>query len=247
MELITAVERLDWGKFADSFHPSWEVKMRPFIESPECFRIYEQIRQQSIRGKKIVPASTQTFRAFKETNLEGIKCMLMGLSPYHTLKDGKIIADGVLMSASNTMHLPPSLEQFYGGMEKELFPEEENGIIRNPDLTYLCNQGVFMFNASMTCEVLKAGSHIKIWEPFTKYVLEEIITDTGIPIIWLGKEAKRFDRYVNPFQWRFEVPHPASASYNNTQWDPQGCFKKINRVMADYNNYTVQWASVLPF
>src|ERR1700760_670163 len=128
--------------------------------------------------------------------------------PYHTKKDGKVIADGVLMSCSNTMHLAPSLEQFYNGMENELFPD--TGVIRDPDLTYLCRQGVFMFNASMTCELLKAGSHLKIWEPFTRYVLEEIIALSGIPIVWLGKEAKRFDRYVNPFQWRFEVAHPAS-------------------------------------
>lgn len=104
-----------------------------------------------------------------------------------------------------------------------------------------------MFNASMTCELLKAGSHIKIWEPFTKYVLEEIITPLGIPAMWLGKEAARFDRYLNPFQWRFEVSHPASAAYNHTQWDPQGAFGKINKVMWDYNKHTVEWATVLPF
>lgn len=245
MEVIE--QRLDWTKFAPLFHPSWETKIRPFIESPDCFNIYKLLREQTGRGKKIVPHPTQTFRAFKETPLDSIKCMFMGLSPYHTMKDGKIIADGVLMSASNTMHLPPSLEQFYNGMEKELFPESENGVFRNPDLTYLCHQGVFMFNASMTCELLKAGSHVKIWEPFTIYILQEIIALTGIPIVWLGKEAKRFDRYVNPFQWRFDVSHPASAAYNHTQWSTEGLFGKLNRVMVDYNSYTVQWCSELPF
>lgn len=238
---------MDWSKFADLFHPSWETKIRPFIESPECGEIYAQIRAQTGRGKKVVPVYQQTFRAFKETPLDEIKCMLMGLSPYHTLKDGKVIADGVLMSASNTHHLPPSLEKFYEGMEKELFPDSEVGIFRDPDLTYLCKQGVFMFNASMTTELMKAGSHVKIWEPFTKYVLEEIITSTGIPVIWLGKEAKRFDRYVNPFQWRFAVSHPASASYNHTIWDPENAFININKVLKDYNNYHIEWAQELPF
>lgn len=241
------MESLDWGKFADLFHPSWERKIRPFIESPECFEIYRQIREQTARGKKVVPSYAQTFRAFKETSMDDLKVMMMGLSPYHTLKDGKVIADGVLMSASNTMHLPPSLEHFYSGLERELFPDAENGVFRNPDLTYLCKQGVFMFNASMTCELLKAGSHIKIWEPFTKYVLQEIVSVTAIPIIWLGKDAERFDRYVNPFQWRFPVSHPASVSYNHTQWDPEGVFRKANKVMMDYSKHTVEWAQVLPF
>lgn len=240
------MERLSWDKFATQFHPSWEAKMRYFIESEEAANIYTQIRVQTARGKRVVPIPDQTFRAFKETSLEGIKCMLMGLSPYHTMKDGKIIADGVLMSASNTKHLPPSLEQFYNGMERELYPKGEEGVIRDPDLTYLCQQGVFMFNASMTCEILKAGSHVKIWEPFTKYVLEEVITPTNIPVVWLGKEAVRYDRYVNPFSWRFPVSHPASAAYNHTVWDSEGCFGKVNRVLADYNGYKIQWAKTDP-
>lgn len=247
MELITTIEKLDWGKFAEMFHPSWERKIRPFIESKECFHVYQQIREQSVRGKRIVPAPVQTYRVFKETNLEEIKAAFFGLSPYHTLKDGKILADGICMSAKNTMSIPPSLEQFYGGMERELFPDSETGVIRNPDLAYLCNQGVFMSNISLTCELLKAGSHIKIWEPFTKYLLEEIIAPTNIPICWLGKEAVRFDRYVNPFQWRFPVSHPASASYNHTQWSSEGVFNKMNKVMKDYNGYSVAWAPLLPF
>lgn len=241
------MDKQDWDKFAPFFHPSWEPKMRYFIESPECAEIYSQLRKLRERGKKIAPAYTQTFRAFLETPMNELKCMLMGMSPYHTLKDGKIIADGVLMSAKNTMHIPPSLEQFYNGMEKELFSKSETGIMRSPDLTYLCNQGVFMFNASMTCEILKAGSHIKIWTPFTKYVLEEVISLSGIPIIWLGEDAKHFDRYVNPFQWRFGVSHPASASHTQSTWSSEGVFTKVDKVMWDYNKHKVTWATELPF
>lgn len=241
------METKKWEKIAHDFHPSWEQKIRPFMESVECAEIYDQIRKSTSRGKKVAPDHTQTFRAFKETSLAEIKCMFMGLSPYHTMKDGKIIADGVLMSASNTMHLPPSLEQFYNGMERELFPKGEQGILRSPDLTYLCRQGVFLFNASMTCEMLKAGSHVKMWEPFTRYVLEEIITPTNIPVVWLGKEAARFDRYVNPFAWRFPVSHPASAAYNHTIWDSERVFGKVNRVLNEYNGYHIQWCEALPF
>lgn len=241
------MEKLDWGKFAERFHESWEPKMRYFIESGDCAHIYTQIREQTARGKKVVPIPAQTFRCFKETPLDEMKCVMMGLSPYHTLKGGKIIADGVLMSSSNVEFIPPSLDQFYGGIERELYPDSESGILRTPDLTYLCKEGVLMFNASMTTELMKAGSHLKIWEPFTRYVLEEIISISGVPCIWLGKEAAKFDRYVNPFQWRFTVSHPASASYNKTDWDTEGTFGKVNRVIWDYNKQTINWAQELPF
>lgn len=240
------MSRHDWDKFASHFHPSWERKIRPFIESEACERIYDNIRKSTGRGKTVVPDPSQTFRVFKETNMEELKVMIMGMAPYHTKKDGKIIADGILMSCSNTGHLAPSLEQFYNGMEGELF-KDSPGIVRRPDLSYLCHQGIFMFNASLTCELLKAGSHLEIWQPFTKYVLEEIITASGVPIIWLGKDAAKFDRYVNPFQWRFSVSHPASASHNHTTWSSEGVFGKVNAVLKDYNNFTVSWAEVLPF
>jgi uracil DNA glycosylase len=87
--------RLNWDKFADAFHPSWEPKMRPFIEGDECWAIYEQIRARTGKGKMVVPAYQQTYRAFKETGLDNIKCMFMGLAPYHTLKDKRVIADGL--------------------------------------------------------------------------------------------------------------------------------------------------------
>lgn len=232
------MDRLEWDKFAHLFHSSWEPKMRYFIESPECWEIYEQLRKLTSRGKKIVPIYQQTFRAFLETPMTEIKATMVGLSPYHTMKDGKSLADGVLMSCSNTMHLAPSLEQFYKGMENELKTE----IIKTPDLTYLCKEGVFMFNVSMTCELLKPGSHIKIWEPFTKYVLEEVVSVSNCPVVWLGKEAARFDRYLNPFQWRFKVSHPASAAYNHTTWNSEGVFGKVNLVCHDYSGYQVNWA-----
>ncbi len=237
----------DWDKFAPYFHPSWERKIRPFIESDNCGEIYDELTKLRARGKKLLPHYTQTYRAFLETNMDEIKVMLCGMSPYHTLHKNKIIADGILMSCSNTMHLAPSLEHFYEGMEKELFPDSETGIICNPDLSYLCHQGVFMFNASMTTELGKAGAHIKLWEPFTKYILEEVITGISCPIIWLGKEAEKLDRWVNPFQWRFQVEHPAAASHNGGTWNSDGCFKKVNRVLKDYNNFELTWAEELPF
>lgn len=241
------MDNLKWDKIKDNFHESWETKLRPFMESDACANIYAQIREQTMRGKKVVPAPAQTFRVFKETKLDELKCAIIGMAPYHTLKDKKVIADGILMSASNTMHLPPSLEQFYGGMERELFPGSETGIIRSPDLAYLCHQGVLMWNVSMTTELMKAGSHIEIWRPFTKYVMEEILAVANPPIIWLGKEALKFDRYVNPFQWRFDVSHPASASHNHTNWDSEKVFSKVNRVLKDYNNYNIEWCQELPF
>ena len=46
----------------------------------------------------------------------------------------------------------------------------------------------------------------------------------------------------------FEVSHPASASYKGIEWDTEGVFKKVNRLLEENNGFSVQWLDVdLPF
>jgi len=239
---------MNWEKFKDQFHESWHLKMQPFIESEACDNIYKYLKSESQRGKKIAPLSQNVYRCFKETSLDDLKVVLMGFCPYHTLKNGSPVADGLLMGCSTTGVLQPSLQQFYNAIERENY----GGLCaycnkENPDVSYLAHQGVLMFNASLTVEVNKAGSHMEIWEPFTKYVIEEILNPTQVPFIFLGKDAARYVKYVNPFSWVFATSHPASASYKNTEWESGDTFKMVNKVLKDNNNFQIEWLDGTPF
>lgn len=235
-----------WEKFKDYFHESWHHKMQPFIESEDCDEIYRFLKEEGRRGKKIAPSSSVTFRAFELTPLTEMKVVMMGMAPYHTAKNGVPVADGLLMGCSVTGSLQPSLDQFYGGIERELYDGLTLEHVKTPDVRYLAKQGVLMFNASLTTEIGKAGSHIKIWEPFTKYVMEECIAPAGVPVIFLGKDAARYECYTNPFQWVFSLTHPASASYKGTEWNTEGAFGKVNKVLKDVNNYQIEWLEKRP-
>ena len=237
---------MNWEKFKDQFHESWHIKMRPFIESEECDKIYEFLKKESKRGKKIAPLASNVYRAFRETTLDELKVVMMGMCPYHTAKNGEFVADGLLMGCSNTNTLQPSLEKFYDALEKEI----HNGLnlkrIKTPDVAYLANQGVLMINAALTTEINKAGSHIALWEPFTKYLLEHVLDTAGVPIIFLGKDAAKYERYVAPFTWTFTLSHPASAAYKQTDWDTEGVFTKVNQILMDNNNYKIIWLNEEP-
>jgi len=221
--------------------------MKPFIESEACDNIYKYLKSEVKRGKKLAPLSSSIYRCFKETTYDNLKVVLMGMCPYHTFKNGMPVADGLLMGCSVTDQLQPSLQQFYDGIERELYNGLTLGHFKPADVSFLAKQGVLMYNAALTTEMNKAGSHIDVWEPFTKYVLEEIITPTNVPIIFLGKDAAKFEKYTNPFSWTFKVSHPASASYKNTDWDTEGTFGKVNRVLKDNNNFEIKWLEELPF
>jgi uracil-DNA glycosylase len=230
---------MQWEKFKDQFHESWHAKVRPFIESEQCDKIYEFLKKESKRGKKIAPLSSNVFRAFRETSLDNLKVVMMGMCPYHTSIGGEYVADGLLMGCSITGKLQPSLEQFYKAIERELYEDVKHE--KTPDVRYLANQGVLMLNAALTTEINKAGSHIALWEPFTRYLFEHVLDTAGVPIIFLGKDAAKYERYVPPFTWSFTLSHPASASYKNTDWDTEGVFGKVNKILKDNNNYKIWW------
>ena len=239
---------MNWDNFKHQFHPSWHAKMRPFIESEECDKIYAFLKAESKRGKKVAPISMHVWRCFKETSLDDLKVVMVGMCPYHTFKNDAPVADGLLMGCSVTEQVQPSLAQFYGAMEREFYDGLNLNIIENPDVSFLAHQGVLMFNAALTTEKDKAGSHMEIWEPLVKYLFEEIINHLGVPIVFLGKDAARYKKYTGIFTHVFEVSHPASASYKGTEWDTEGVFVKINTLLEENNGFSVQWLDVdLPF
>jgi uracil DNA glycosylase len=98
-----------------------------------------------------------------------------------------------------------------------------------------------MLNAALTTEINKAGSHLDIWEPFMKYLFEEVINYLGVPIVFLGKDAARYKKYTGIFAHVFELSHPASAAYKNSEWDTEGTFSKIDVLLEENNGFGVQW------
>ena len=239
---------MNWEKFKENFHESWHAKMQPFIESEACDNIYKYLKAESQRGKQIAPLSSNVYRCFMETPLDEVKVVMLGMCPYHSLKNGEPVADGLLMSCSTTGILQPSLEQFYGALERELYNGLNLKYNKMADLSYLAHQGVLMLNAALTTEMNKAGSHMDIWEPFIKYLFEEIINHLGVPIVFLGRDAARYKKYTGIFTHVFEVSHPASASYKSVEWDTEGVFAKVNRLLEENNGFSVQWLDIdVPF
>ena len=230
-----------WENFKDHFHESWHNKMRPWIESEDCDKVYEFLKKEGRRGKQIAPLSHHTFRCFKETPLDELKVVFMGLCPYHTFRNGQPVADGLLMGCSVTNYPQPSLDNFYGGIERELYKGLNLHFIKDPDVSYLARQGVLMTNVALTTEKNKPGSHVGIWENFTIRFLSDILFGVGVPIVFLGKDAGKYQKYVPPFTWSFVISHPASAAYSHTEWDTEGIFRKLNKILKDTNDYKINW------
>lgn len=180
----------------------------------------------------------------QETSYDDLKVIFIGMCPYHSLYKGFPVADGLMMGCSITKQLQPSLDQFYGGIERELYGGLALGLEKSPDVSYLAHQGVLMCNAALTTEIGKAGSHLELWEPFMKFLLTEVLDYLGRPIVFFGKEAGKLNRYVLPFNFTYTVSHPASAAYKHSEWDTEGIFTKLNNHIKMSNNETIEWLQI---
>jgi uracil-DNA glycosylase len=236
---------------------SWAESLRPFIESQECDKIYEYLKRRSQEGKRILPAHKDTFRAFEKTPMDKLRVIFFLQDPYPWVKDGIVVADGIAMSCSNTGKLQPSLDLFYKAIV-DSFPELK-GLLKDkiaeklPDLSYLCEQGVMMLNTSLTTEMSKPSSHseineegrtVKLWEPFMRYFLEEVIAHypRRLILVFAGAHSQHYLKYVNPLQHIcLEVEHPAAAAHKEREWRHNDIFLKINKIIAEDKTPPIEW------
>ena len=79
---------MNWDKFKNNIHPSWHEKLKGFVQSEECDLLYAHLKKDSKRGKQIAPLSEDVWKAFKLCPMDELKVVLMGMSPYHTFKNG---------------------------------------------------------------------------------------------------------------------------------------------------------------
>lgn len=241
---------MNFDKFAPQLG-DWAEKLRPFIESEQCDKIYARLKADSNRGKIICPAHQDTYRAFRETPWKQLKAVFIAQDPYPWVKDGQFVADGLALSCSNTKVLQPSLSIFYDGIEddigRENMPEHS---IRDSDLSHLSYQGIMMLNSALTVEKDLVGSHRELWMPFTQYLLEEVFTKSNKSLIFIlmGKEAQYFNRYINPMQHTiYEIEHPAAAAHKQRKWEHKNVFSKVSRLVKENHSYNISWMSDLPF
>ncbi len=246
------MEKLDYETFKDKLG-AWAPKFRKFIESKEMWDIMQKVKEDA--GKEtIVPKSTDTFRAFKTVDPKNLKVIFYLMDPYpRKYSNGAFQATGIAMDCSNSPDgkLQPSLINWYDAISKS----EGNKVRYDPSLEYLHEQGVMLLNTDLTCKLNKTQSHKGLWEPFHKYFLEEVVgSDNHIVYVLCGEASLRMERYINPFCKIFKLSHPAAAAHTHTDWDDEGTFKAINKLIWGNNRYTIYWdknkweeSKVLPF
>lgn len=207
------MSKIDLNLFKDKLEEGWFEKLKPFLESEEMYNIIEYLKTRRQEERMtIYPKSNEFLNAFYYCPFDKTKIVIFGQDPYH---NGK--ADGLAFSNSKTpLSRSPSLNNILKEVENDMYDGFNIKLQAKSDLTYWAEQGILLLNTALTVEKGVPGSHIKLWEPFTKYVLDVLREKNVLYIMW-GKKAQKWADYLEP--WDVDknlltAAHPSPYSAN---------------------------------
>lgn len=226
------------------FEEGWWQKLSPFLLSSKFKAIGAELMRQRNLRIPITPAFDDTFRAFKECPYKDLKVVFMGLDPYPNAG----VCDGLAFSARNhQLSHPASLRYILNAMEKDVyggfgigFNEEYD----NADLGRWAKQGVLLINTALSTQVGKTGAHIELWQPFIQNLYNTLaFHNTGLIYVLFGTQARQWKAAIPKGQnYIFTVVHPAAMAYQKAkEWDCEGIFSKINKILEQNNNTKILW------
>jgi uracil-DNA glycosylase len=225
------------NKLYEKLKPSgWGDRLKMFLLSKDFENILTHLYDESQAGRRFTPVLKDLFRAFEECPYDKLRVVVIGQDPYPQAG----VADGISFSCSHTGKVQPSLRYMFKEIEDTVYPD---GMRWDPDLKRWSNQGILMLNTAMTCEIGNIGSHIKLWEPFAEYLFDTLDNNyTGLVYVFLGNKAKAWNKTIGSSNYKFFVPHPASAAYRKgSKWESGDLFNKVNDILDKNYGEKIIW------
>lgn len=201
----------------------------------EYFQELLDFIKEEYKNKTIYPKQNEVFNAFRYTDYQDIKVVILGQDPYHGINQ----AEGLSFSVKDEVLKPPSLKNIFKELESDLgipFPEHNS-------LKPWAKQGVLLLNAVLTVEEHKPTSHKdRGWENFTDAVIK-VLNERDKPIVFIlwGSYARSKKTYItNPIHLVIESAHPSPFSARNGFFGSKP-FSKTNEFLKKNGIKEIDW------
>lgn len=222
----------------------WATYFKPFYDIGGFEDIYLELRKQG-KTLKLLPESKDLFKAFELCPVKDFKCVLLGMDPYPMVSQGIVVADGLAFSCSYTKKEQPSLKLIYDAIEIDICDGFSLTMLRDTDLTSWAKQGVLLLNSALTTVEGKPGAHKELWRPFMTFFFEEVLLHfSGIPLIFMGKQAQEYNKNLKNFHL-LNLEHPIASAYQKREWNHENMFSWVNNILKQ-TNQEIDWVK-LPF
>jgi len=219
--------------------PEWAQHLSPNI-SKEYFDELGKILYKEYNTNKVLPPLDEIFNAFKFTRYEDTKIVFLGLDPY--IRQGQ--AYGVSFGIRDScITIPSSLRNIYKEIESDVYEGLSLGF--DYSLKSWCDQGCLMLNVALTVIEGKTGSHLKIWDGFTKSVFKTLNKKEFCIFVLLGRKAQEYKKYIEdkPNFHIIQAAHPAAEAYSGGKagFFNSKIFSKINTILINNNKQQIKW------
>ena len=167
------------------FGNNWDELLAPEAEKEYYIKLREFLKNEYFKsGVPIYPDMNDIFNAFKYTDYNDVRAVIIGQDPYH----GAGQAHGLCFSVKKGIEKPPSLINIFKELQSDLGITPPN----HGELTSWAKNGVMLLNSVLTVRENLAGSHRgRGWEVFTDRVIE-LLNKRERPMVFLlwGNYAK---------------------------------------------------------
>ena len=173
------------------------------------------------------------FRAF-QNDMKDVRVVILGQDPYHSNENE---AMGLSFSVPVDVPVPPSLKNIFKEIETDVGSTNQC-----PDLTRWQEQGVLLFNTSLTVRHKRAGSHLNIWQRFTDRVIELLSQDATRPKVFLlwGTPAQKKEPLIAKHNRILTAVHPSPLSAARG-WFGSKHFSQTNAQLKEWGKTEIAW------
>lgn len=228
---------IEWSKIAPKLG-DWAESFKPFYNVGGFETIYAKLKKDGLTNK-VFPKGVDLFKAFELCPRKDLKCIIIAGEPYQ-----EDVNDGLALSATT---ITPTLNCLWRGVELDISEGLNLEKIHFNDLSCWAKDGVLLLNSALTTVEGKRLEHIHLWVPFMEFFLESIKGISGIPIIFVGRQAETFAYLVDEsMNYKKIVEHPAKAVGKSKEWEHGNMFSWINNILKQNNNLEIDWWQ-LPF
>ncbi|WP_159992057.1 uracil-DNA glycosylase [Pelistega ratti] len=198
-------------------------------------QVMQRVKQARERYT-IYPPEADVFNAFRLTEFNQVKVVILGQDPYHGVGQ----AHGLAFSVREGIDIPPSLKNIYKELENDIphFYLPTHGC-----LSKWAEQGVLLLNAVLTVQAGQANAHAGWgWETFTDNVIKVLNEEReGLVFILWGSYAQRKGAFIDTQKHlvlRSTHPSPLSAYRGFFGSKP---FSKTNDYLLAQGKAPIDW------
>ena len=215
---------------------TWHEAIGAEKQQPYFQHIIHSVHNERETGQIVYPPAADVFNAFKATEFNQVKVVILGQDPYH----GAGQAHGLAFSVRPEIDIPPSLVNIYKELADDIpgFSIPQHGCLQ-----LWAEQGVLLLNTVLTVRAGQAHSHAALgWEQFTDRVIAQLneYREHIVFMLW-GSHAQKKGAFIDRRRHLvLTAPHPSPLSAYRGFF---GCkhFSQANAYLAQHGIAPIDW------